>query len=202
MRLVVVVLEERTACLGVPLDRHLVLAGQRQRLRVGQLFGRPRSVAVPVERPVVPVRAERHHQLFGRGPAQVLRRAVGHVSGSGNGPRIVPRRMLVVGHQHQEIGGGGEPLDGHALRFGGQIDGDEKAARMQLAPERLHERCQLLPALGAQRGAERRRQVADLDSEVDAGARVDHLEALDVEGAGVEVLRGRIRVGAGPAPNV
>ena len=48
--------------------------------------------------------------------------------------------------------------------------------------------------LRAERAAERRRQVARLQPEDDVGARVVDLEALDVEGAGVEVVRGRIRV--------
>ena len=48
--------------------------------------------------------------------------------------------------------------------------------------------------LCAERAAEGRGEVAGLDAEDDVGAAVDHLETGQVEGAGVEVVRGRVGV--------
>jgi len=58
--------------------------------------------------------------------------------------------MLVVRHQDQEIAGGREPLDRHVLGVGGNVDGDQKSARVQLAPQRLDEQRQLPESLRSQ----------------------------------------------------
>ncbi len=149
-RLVVVVLEEGPARLGVPLDRHLVLAGEHQRLRVRQLLRRPRGVAVRVERPVVPVGADRQHQLLRRSAAQVLARAPGDGLRRGDRSRIVVGRVLVVRHQHQEVAGGGEPLDRDLLGIRRHVHRDQEAAGVHLAPQRFDEQRELLETLRSQ----------------------------------------------------
>ncbi len=159
VRRVVVVLEEAALRLLVPLHRDLVLACQRQRLREAQLFGGTRPVAVAVERPVVSVGAQRDDDLVGRRELEIGGHAPRHVLRSGDGPGIVGRGVLVVRHHHQEVAGGREPRDRHALRLRGHVDAEEEPARMQLRPRRLDERGELLPERG----------IEVLEVEVDAG---------------------------------
>ncbi len=150
VRLLVVVLEERSARPGVPLDGNLVLARQHQGLRVRHFLRGPGGVAVGVERPVVSVGADRQDELVRRGSAQILARGPGDGFRRGDRSRIVVGRVLVVGHQHQEVAGSGEPLDGYVFRVRGQVHRHQEPARVELAPQRLDEQRQLLETLGAQ----------------------------------------------------